>query len=114
MLGKKNTINKETIPLLQLLDAIRFIKKIPDTTIVASCRRLLIIIKNLAKSDKETMARLANTYPPVTRAILGAMFEISGEKSLAENLRQTLNPITTYKVKGMGEVLTNAANWNIQ
>jgi len=30
---QKNTITKENIPLLQILDAIRYIKKIPDATI---------------------------------------------------------------------------------
>ena len=32
MVQQKNTINKENIPYLQLLDILRFIKNIPDTT----------------------------------------------------------------------------------
>lgn len=42
---QKNIINKENIHLLQLLDAIRYIKKIPDSSTEASCRRFLTIIK---------------------------------------------------------------------
>ncbi|MFN7331287.1 MAG: DUF6088 family protein, partial [Bacteroidota bacterium] len=49
---QKNTITKENIPLLQILDSIRYIKKIPDATIEASCKRLLSIIKNLSEKDK--------------------------------------------------------------
>ncbi len=111
---QKNAITKENIPLLQLLDAIRFIKNIPDTTVAASSKRLLFIIKGLSEQDKSVMARLALKYPANTRAILGAMFEMQQNNLLAENLRKTLNPITTYKLKGIGEVLTNAKNWNIQ
>lgn len=32
---QKNTITKDNIPLLQILDVIRFIKKIPDSNIIA-------------------------------------------------------------------------------
>ena len=42
---QKNTLTKENIPLLQILDAIRYIKKIPDATIESSCRRLSVILK---------------------------------------------------------------------
>src|SRR5690606_38318371 len=45
---QNNTITKENIPLLQLLDAIRYIKKIPDSTIDASCNRFLAILKTLS------------------------------------------------------------------
>ena len=40
-----NPITKENITLLQLLDAIRFIKEIPDATINQSCKRILAIIR---------------------------------------------------------------------
>jgi len=36
---QKNIITKENIPLLQILDAIRNIKKIPDPSIELSCKR---------------------------------------------------------------------------
>lgn len=42
---QKNTITKVNIALLQLLDAIRYIKKKPDAGIEASCKRILAIIK---------------------------------------------------------------------
>ena len=41
---QKNTITKETIPLLQILDAIKYIKKIPDTTVDKACGRLIEIL----------------------------------------------------------------------
>lgn len=110
---QKNTITKENIPLLQILDTIRYIKKIPDATVEASCKRLLSIIKNLSEKDQSTMVRLALKYPPVTRALVGALLEELKKSSLTEPLHQSINPITKYKLKGVGNVLRTAAKWNI-
>lgn len=110
---QKNTITKENIPLLQILDSIRYIKKIPDATIEASCKRLLSIIKNLSEKDKGTMVRLALKYPPVTKALLGALLEELKESSFIEPLYKSINPITKYKLKGAGNLLRTAGKWNI-
>jgi hypothetical protein len=110
---QKNTITKENIPLLQILDSIRYIKKIPDATIEASCKRLLSIIKNLSEKDKGTMVRLALKYPPVTKALLGALLEELKESSLIDPLYKSINPITKYKLKGAGNLLRAAGKWNI-
>jgi len=110
---QKNTITKENIPLLQILDAIRYIKKIPDTSLVASCKRLLAIIKELALDDKTTIVRLALKYPPSTRALLGAIMDELGNTKQIEPLKKSLNPITVYKFTGIRSVLTSAENWNI-
>lgn len=111
---QKNTITKENIPLLQLLDAIRYIKKIPDTTISSACRRFLAIIKELSDKDKITVVRLALKYPPATRALLGAMLETTRNVTLTEPLRKSLNPITVYKLPGVNKVLPVAEKWNIK
>ncbi len=111
---QKNAITKESIPLLQLLDAVRNIKKIPGTDIISACKRLLTIIKDLPGNDIVNMVRLAQKYPPATRALLGALLEQSGNGSSAESLKRTLNPITVYKLSGANKVLTSAENWNIK
>ena len=110
---QKNTITKENIPLLQILDAVRYIKKIPDATIESSCKRLLAILENLSGKDKSTMVRLALKYPPVTKAILGALFDELQQSTLTEQLRKTLNPITKYKLAGIGKILSTTEKWNI-
>lgn len=110
---QKNTITKENIPLLQILDAIRYIKKIPDATIESSCKRLLAILKSLADKDKNTLVRLALKYPPATKAIVGALFDELQESSLTEQLYKTLNPITKYKLAGISKVLSATKKWNI-
>ncbi len=110
---QKNIITKENIPLLQILDALRYIKKIPDATIESSCKRLLSIIENLTDKDRGTMVRLALKYPPATRALLGALLEELKDNSITESLYRSLNPITTYKLKGVASALRTAAKWNI-
>ena len=110
---QKNTITKDNIPLLQLLDAIRYIKKIPDTTNGAAVKRLLAIISGLKESELRTLARLASKYPPATRALTGAMLQEVGEISMTEVLRKSLNPITTYKLSGIANNISSIQNWNI-
>ena len=72
---QKNIITKDNIPLLQVLDAIRYIKKIPDANIDASCKRFLAIIKDFEDKEIKRLVRLALIYPPATRALLGALLE---------------------------------------
>jgi len=111
---QKNTITKENIPLLQILDSIRYIKKIPDTTIEKSTKRLKNIIDELSDEDKRSMVRLAKKYPPSTQALLGAILEELGKSAHIEKLQSSLNPITTYNLPGVSEALSTAENWNIK
>jgi hypothetical protein len=111
---QKNTITKENIPLLQILDAIRYIKKIPDTDAVSACKRFLGIIKDLQEKDKTALVRLALKYPPATRALLGVLLEETGNGKLTGSLKKSLNPITVYKLTGINKLLPAAEKWNIK
>ena len=110
---QKNTITKETIPLLQLLDAIRYIKKIPDARIESSCKRFLVIIKTLDEKEINILVRLALKYPPATRALLGALLEQLQQGKATESLSKSLNPITKYKLAGVAKVISTTEKWNI-
>lgn len=111
---QKNTITKENIPLLQLLDSIRYIKKIPDATIGFSCSRLLSIIKELPPGNYNKLVRLGLKYNPSSRALLGALMEQIGEIKQTEVLKQSLNSITVYKLSVPENVLPSIKNWNIK
>lgn len=110
---QKNTITKENIPLLQLLDAIRYIKKIPDAGISDSCRRFLAIIKEFSDKDVNTLIRLALKYPPSTRALLGAILDQLQSTQATYSLLKSLNPISKYKLAGAEKVLSTTEKWNI-
>jgi len=111
---QKNTITKENIPLLQILDSIRYIKKIPDSNPAQACKRFLAIVKELSNQNKSLLVRLALKYPPATRALIGALLEETGDASITDTLRKSLNPITVYKLKGVSKILPSAEKWNIK
>jgi Family of unknown function (DUF6088) len=110
---QKNTINKENVSLLQLLDTIRYIKKIPDSNYKFICNRLMVILKKLTDKDKNLIVRLALKYPPATRAVLGALLDQPQETTLTESLYKSLNPITKYKLANFGTLLVHSKKWNI-
>lgn len=110
---QKNTITKDNIPFLQVLDAARYIKKIPDTSIDAACIRLLNIVKELSDKDVSTLIRLAQKYPPATRALIGAILDEVGRQQLTNSLMKSLNPISKYNLKGADKVLSLTEKWNI-
>jgi len=111
---QKNIITKDNIPLLQILDVIRTIKKIPDTTIQDSLNRLLAILKEMDMPSLQRMIKLAMKYPPSSRAILGALLEQLEIKEEVDPLFKSLNPITQYELKNASEVLINATKWRIK
>lgn len=111
---QRNTITKENIPLLQILDAIRYVKKIPDTTVADACKRLMVIIKSLSVEEQSLLVKLALKYPPATRALLGALLEQIQSKQQTDILRNSLNPITVYKFSIPEKVLPVAGKWNIK
>lgn len=111
---QKNTITKENVPFLQLLDAMRYIKKIPDASVDFVCMRLMALIKEKGAANFGTLVRLAQKYPPATRALLGAILEQLGEKALLKSVYDSLNPITIYEFKGADKVLTTTEKWNIK
>ncbi len=111
---QKNTITKENIPLLQLLDSLRYVKKIPDTSVADACQRLVALIEDCSPEELVILVRLSLKYPPSTRALLGAMLEqINFATPNLEGLKRSLNPITRYKIPGASMILSGAENWNI-
>lgn len=110
---QKNTLTKKNIPLLQILDAIRYIKKIPDASVEFTCKRFLAILKNLNQIEIDSLVRLALKYPPATRALLGALLDQLQQGKATEPLFKSLNPITKYKLAGAAKALSTTEKWNI-
>ncbi len=107
-----NIITKNNIPLLQLLDSIKSIKQIPDSTPDSSYNRIREIIKFLDEKSLDLMIKLAMKYNPMTRAIVGAIIEELYGEERARILRDTLNPITVYKV-GLTKKVLSTNNFRI-
>ncbi|MDR1583124.1 MAG: hypothetical protein LBS55_07710 [Prevotellaceae bacterium] len=111
---QENVITEENIPLLRLLDCMRFFKTIPDTTPDKACRRLLQLIQELDKQHIAEMKELALNYTPQAVALLGAMLETLYSDEDTNALYQVLNPITDYKLSISESVLPTQKKWNIR
>lgn len=109
-----NTITKENIPLLRILDSIRNVKKIPDTTVENSCIRLKAIINDLEIRDQEMLIKLVLKYNPATRALLGAIIENINNNLYTDVIYKTLNPATSYSFKITEKTLSNRQKWFIK
>jgi hypothetical protein len=110
---QKNIITKENVKFLQILDTLKFIKKIPDASIENSCKILLSIIDKISDKGISIMIRLALKYPPSTRALLGSILDQLQKKISTEVLLKSLNPVTKYKLTGASNVLNTTNKWNI-
>ena len=112
---QKNTITKENIPLLQVLDAIRDIRYILDTNVSSAISKTLVIIKSLNANKQTMITKLAMKFPHATRALVGAILEYIGQNELANSLRKYLNPISVNSLYNIdSNVLPTALNWNIK
>jgi hypothetical protein len=111
---QQNTINKANVPVLQLLDCLRFFKNIPDAMPNQICRRLLILFKQLTAEQTNTAKRLAVKYPPSTIALLGAILETNNENEDVTLLYKALNHQSSYKLDISNEILYNQKKWHIK
>lgn len=108
-------VTEENYALLGILDAIKDIKLIADTTAGKAVKILMPKIKALAKKDIENLLKYALQYPPRTRALLGAIIEnIFGNEFNLEPLKKSLNPTTVYKISIKAADLPAIKNWNIK
>jgi hypothetical protein len=100
--------------ILGLLDAFKDIKQIPDSSTTQAFRRLSAIVTVLDDKQTKLLIKYALLYPPRVRALLGAILENNGCK-LQEigKLKESLNPLTTIKLKIKESELPIKSKWYI-
>lgn len=107
-------VTDDNYQLLGILDALKDIKSIPDTGPEEAVK---ILMGRMKKFTGETIIQLITyslSYPPRVRALLGAMVErIFKKKFDVDILRQSLNPLTKYKLSISKTILPNASTWNL-
>lgn len=111
---QQNPITKDNIPLLQLLDCLRFFKNIPDSMPDERCRRLLVLLKGLSTKERGTIKRLSLKYTPQATALLGAMLETINPQEDTIEMFNALNPQTFYKLGISKTILPTQTKWNIK
>jgi hypothetical protein len=111
---QQNEITKKNIYLLQLLDCLRFFRNIPDSMPDETCRRLLLLLKELNKEQRVEIKKLSLKYTPQATALLGAMIETLNPKEDTTEMYNKLNPQTFYKLGISDNILFNQQKWNIR
>ena len=100
--------------LLEILDALKDFKQIPDIDRKAAIKLLIAAITSLKKKELLRLLQYVNEYPPRTRAFLGALLEKIDMDLDLEHLKQSLNPLTGYKLGIIPDMLSTAEKWNIK
>lgn len=107
-------ITEDNYQLLGILDAIKDIRNISDTSTAQAIKILAGKMAKFRKTDIESLMELALEYPPRVRALLGAIVEDRfGNQFNIESLRNSLNPTTTYTLKIKESDLSTIKNWNL-
>lgn len=106
-------VTDENYYLLEILDALKDFKTIPDLDKKSAIALLKNKISKLSKNDQIKIIRYALKYPPRATALLGAILELSEKKNGFESLKTNLNPLTNYKIGIKKEILPTAPKWNI-
>lgn len=109
-----NKITEENIPLLQILDSIRFIKDIPDTDQNQSCNRFIAIIKELAPERLNKLKKLVLKYNASTRALTGALIDMVENNNGTQTIYESLNPASTYNFSISAQTLPTKEKWRIR
>ena len=99
--------------ILEILDALKDFKQIPDMDKKSGLLLLADRIKKWDKKDKTLLIKYALKYPPRVRAILGAIIENFITTEDVKPLKESLNPLSQYEYNITETILPNAKNWNI-
>ena len=108
-----NPIREEEIDLYIILDALRFIQRIPATTSSEAVAILIPQIRRLPKQKQKRLQELAMAYTASVRALLGAIYERLSLPYKA--LKNSLNGTTSYRIYIEDDVLSARykSNWRI-
>lgn len=106
-------VTNENYNLLEILDALKDFKIIPDLDKKSAITLLKSEIGKLSENDITKLIRYAIKYPPRAKALLGALLEFSKIENGIKALKANLNPLTTYKIGIKEEALPTAQQWNI-
>ena len=106
-------VTDENYQLLGFLDALKDLKKIPDSNPNSAITILSAKIKNLNDPQVSDMIQYALLYPPRVRALLGAVLENQNRKRSIRKLKDSLNPLSQFKFGVKTNILPTVTNWNI-
>jgi hypothetical protein len=107
-------VTDENYKLLELLDALKDFKKIPDINKRSAIKILTSKILELENNKIKELIEIALEYPPRVRAFLGALLENIDKKIDARSLEDSLNPLSEYELGLTKDILPTVEKWNIK
>ncbi len=107
-------VTDENYKLLELLDAIKDFKKIPDLDKKSGVRILQGKILELNNKQRKELVKIALEYPPRVRALLGALLESIGFNTNIKLLNESLNPLSEYNFGITKDILSTIVKWEIK
>ena len=100
--------------LLEILDALKDFKKIPDLDKVSAIKIISNRLKELRSNELKQLIKCVLPYPPRVRSFLGALLEKIGTDLEFTTLKNTLNPLSEYSFGVNEKLLSTTPNWNIK
>ncbi len=108
-------VTDENYYFLSILDALKDIKSIPDTSSSDATKMLMSKIKKFKKEEIESLIEYSLKYPARVRALLGAILSfLFTETYDLKTVQKSLNPLSTYKLSINPKILPTAPNWFIK
>ena len=100
--------------LLEILDALKDFKKIPDLDKDSAIKIILNRLKKLNPNETKQLIKCVLPYPPRVRGFLGALLEKIDSSIELTILKRSLNPLSEYNYGINQSLLSTAPNWNIK
>ena len=100
--------------LLEILDAIKDFKKIPDLDKASAIKIISNRLKELNTNEIKQLIKCVLSYPPRVRGFLGALLEKIDSSIELTILKKSLNPLSEYNYGINKSSLSTAPNWNIK
>lgn len=106
-------VSNENYFLLEILDAIKDFKKIPDIDKGSAIIILSNKINILNDAELNSLIKCSLYYPPRVRSFLGALIENNKNDVNLSKLKKSLNPLSDYDY-GIKNMLPTLSSWNIK
>lgn len=99
--------------LLELLDALKDFKQIPDLDKITAIKIISTMLNELSSTETKLLVKCSLAYPPRVRGFLGAILEYTKKLTDLTTLKTSLNPFSAYNY-GIEYILPTSKNWNIR
>jgi len=107
-------IDKKTRKYIILLEVLKNSKSIPDSSINKTYNWITKNLKKYQDKELKVLVKIAMDYPPRVRALLGNIFSHYKKTNLANQLKNTLNDNSSYRVGNIVFLLKNTKEWRLK